>query len=367
MPPHPALDFVIRHRFYGLRYRTHFLGFVVLARVLSVALVRSCSSSRLPLCGMFESSARMKKTTTARKREAVSPAPVETFLTMRSPAELRREREALERIAKTSALCCGVLSEMIALRKCYAPTKDGISGPPSDAQIKRFNATVEELAQLIRTQKKPHLLWDCYEAVDRKYPELKLLAEIRRLFERARKNVPPRPLEFFHDLHLSKDVMQQSAGELIEIAGKWLNRSRNPFDESKEKWSRFARILYRYRNRNGASRPEVHLETKAKKHSPDADATGYTVFLEVMHEDQSWTRIYWVNLLRLLRWAGNELLNESLAQLIKPFFFPLDPTEGIATDYKRRKEDRRKAMQNDRARRHRTKKKSRDGVTPPGR
>ena len=272
----------------------------------------------------------------------------------------RAEKKAAEKKARISTLFTTVLLERGALRECFKPTLNELGRAPSDAQIGRLNAAVEELAQLIRTRKKPHLLWDCYTAVDREFLSVKLIAGIRRLFERARKHVPPRPLEFFNELRLSGDASAHLAAELIERASEFRRETVPLFDPSKVEWRRFAGILYRYRNPNwkgAGGSPELLLKTKARKPSPNPDATAYAVFQEVMIEDDAWTRRHWGGVWRLLKWAMMNLQNEPLVHVIGRFFFPSDATKGIAEQYERHREIWRKVVQNARQLRHRAKKK----------
>jgi hypothetical protein len=238
---------------------------------------------------------------------------------------------------------------------CFCAVKVDDVMLPTDDDFAELDATVRELAKLQRMRQGTSL-WDCYGAVDRHYPGLKLLRQIYQFVDRATKEIPPRPLEQIMRI-------RDGGGEHGKLAAKFLDCSldirQGERDVTSVVWDEFTPLFRRYRSddpRGPGRRAEALLKTMIANANGNPELIAYAVFMEIEREDRLWVRNYFAGVHALQSWIEDDLQSAELLHKVSDFFVPaITPAEREGWFNEDRESARRRKVA-ERKRRERAKK-----------
>ena len=230
------------------------------------------------------------------------------------------EKENKKQIGKLKEEIAAILARLD--QSCIRPTAKSPFKWPEESELERLDKIVEDLARLVR-KRKLLVLWDFYEAVDRKFHDIRLLKRIKELVLRAKHNTEPRPMEAFARMQVDGSHCPLA----IEFFKIWKDFRQERLVVHSVEWKKFSPLFARYRrgvdDSEGAA-AEAVLKSKLGDKPGDPTLVAYTVFLEIASEDRAWARENYKDVWDLTTWIISRLKNPELNRMLERFCDPVD-------------------------------------------
>jgi hypothetical protein len=193
---------------------------------------------------------------------------------------------------------------------------------PADNVYVRLNNAVRDLSRIARNGRDTRTLWNSYKAVNHQWPTLQLCKRISDFVERANRNTPERPLEWFARLAQSAGEDAQRAFEFVKLAPDIRSKKQEP---GLVDWRHYERVFLRFRNSDLRPQQRAGRQLCPKVNRPgDERLVAYTVFLEIECVDADWCRKHFDGFRGLANWVWRDLQNIELLGAFDRMFESLD-------------------------------------------
>ena len=227
-------------------------------------------------------------------------------------------REAIRRSATTGKeevkkrLVSHIQQLLSQLRQWFTPQKNGLNQPRQIKPVlEDLNETVEKLANFGR-KRRPIVLWDAYESVNRHNGKLKLVKEIKFLCSRVALHIPERPLTAVVRLAKGNSTDSPLAKKFLKAWIVWKRSGHVPstlsdFDDV---------FIYLQKEKViGGKSSNGHL---SMGHGGGKELISLCALLNLASEDSEWLHRYTEIVCHLDEWVMNELCSHELAKLLQP-------------------------------------------------